>query len=393
MQFDGRVYGFAMVIFVLGLLVGCKAKPPPPPAQMVSVMQLDAQSVHLTRSYVGRLEALTSADLRPRSTGYITGFFFQEGDAVRAGQLLFRVDTRLYRLRTAAAKAQLTRSEADIRKSQALFEQARDRARRYAPLAATRAIPEEQYTDARFEARIQEANLAQARAERQLAQSNLEQATFEQSYGAVRAPISGIAGARRVGIGDLASASDPAPLVTISQSDPVRVRVSISDADYLQYVAPAARAPRGRSIDWKLLLADGSTYPLAGRMVTTSRAADPQTGTLELVLLFPNPGDRLRPGQYAKVSAELEQHDNVLVVPVTSVRISQGSKTVSVLDPNDVVEQRTIEAEERMGNSYVVTKGLNAGDKVIVGGEQKVKPGDHVRPQAAAAESGDQNPP
>jgi membrane fusion protein (multidrug efflux system) len=213
-----------------------------------------------------------------------------------------------------------------------------------------------------------------------LARAELEQARYEEGFGELRAPIAGIVGARRVGVGDLASASATEPLATISQSTTVRVRVSISDADYLRYVSPAddSQTTHGHDANWIMTLADGSQYDLPGRWVATSRAADPDTGTLELLLLFPNPDNRLRPGQFARVAADLEQRDDALLIPVTSVRISQGSKTVSILGSQGKVAQRAITADERTADSYIVTQGLAAGDRVIVGGEQKVRAGDRV---------------
>lgn len=369
---------------------GCGSKPPPPPPQVVSVLTLEPQTVHVTRRYAATMEALQSADLRPLVSGYITGYYFEEGEHVTKGQVLFRIDTRSYRARAAAAAAQVSRAAADIDRARALLEKARGRVLRYAPLAATRAIPQEQYTDAVIEVSVQEAILKQARADRRLARANLEQARYEEDFGSVRAPIAGIIGARRIGVGGLASVSDTEPLVTVSQLDTVRVRVSISDADYLRYVAHAEGAPAasGSGAPWTMTLADGSAYPLPGHWVGTSRAADPQTGTLALVLLFPNPGERLRPGQYAQVAAEMQQLNNVLLIPVTSVRISQGAKTVSIIDAHDVVAQRAIVADERTANSYIVTQGLAAGDRVIVGGEQKVRVGEHVTARPAAGDAG-----
>lgn len=185
------------------------------------------------------------------------------------------------------------------------------------------------------------------------------------------------------------------PLATISMSDPLRVDFSVSDADYLRYLAPpepnnhpvhpaSTKAVRPQLIHWNLLLADGSTYPLPGKFYALARSADPRTDTVQVELLYPNPQGRLRPGQYANIRADMESRQNVLLVPVSAIRVSQGTKIVSVVGSDHVVAERSIETEERSGSSYIVKKGLQAGDFVIIGGEQKVKPGERVNPQIVA---------
>lgn len=139
------------------------------------------------------------------------------------------------------------------------------------------------------------------------------------------------------------------------------------------------------------MLADGTTYDKPGKFYAMSRAANLDTDTVGVILLYANAENRLRPGEYAKVRADVELRKNVLLIPVTCIRESQGSKTVSVIGPDNAASQRVIETEERSGNSYIVTKGLNPGDVVIVGGEQKVKPGDKLKPQMVPQPEGGQN--
>lgn len=376
-------------------LSGCgkkEAKPAPKP-MAVTVMRLQPQTVRVYREYVGRTEAFLSVDLRPQATGYITGFFFREGQTVRKGQLLFQLDNHLYQAAVASAEARLARADADVSQAEAQLRRADDSVRRYAPLSAIEAIPAQQYTDALAEQQVRQAELRQMEANRGIAQASLQEAQVNLSYTQLRAPIAGVIGLQRMAAGGLASATESLPLATISQSNPVRVSFSLPDADYLKYLAPgkdaaAAKNPKHKGdsngstdMHWQLLLADGTVYDKPGKFFALSRAANLETDTVGVVLLYPNPDNRLRPGQYAKVRADVELRKNVLLVPVTCLRESQGAKTVSVLAPDDIAAQRVIETEERSGNSYIVTKGLNPGDLVIVGGEQKVKPGDKVKPQ------------
>ncbi len=387
------------------MLSGCKkkeAKPAPKP-KAVTVMRLEPQTVRVYREYIGRTEAFLSVDLRPQATGYITGFFFKEGQAVRKGQLLFQIDPRLYQATVASAKARLARADADVLQAQAQLRRADDHVRRYAPLSTIEAIPRQEYTDALAEQQVRQAELQQMEANRGIAQASLQEAQVNLSYTQIRAPIAGVIGFRRMATGGLAAANEVLPLATISQSNPVRVSFSLSDADYLKYLAPGRKAaavqdPQHHSdanktsdMQWKLMLADGTTYDKPGKFYAMSRAANLDTDTVGVMLLYPNAQNRLRPGEYAKVRADVELRKNVLLIPVTCIRESQGSKTVTVIGPNNTAAQRVVETEERSGNSYIVTKGLNAGDVVIVGGEQKVKPGDKLKPQMVPQPEGGQN--
>lgn len=393
----GRLPLLISALMLLGLS-GCheKQKKTGPP-QTVSVLKLEPQSVRVSRDYVGRTDALLSVDIRPQVSGYITGFFFHEGEFVHRGQRLFQINPLPYQVQVDSALAQLARADADIAQADAQLAKAEDAARRYAPLAGIDAIPRQQYADALAEVRVRSAEVLQMRANRSIAQASLEQARVRLSYTTLRSPISGIAGMRRLTTGGLASAEDPQPLTTISQADPIRVRFSIGDADYLRYIAPpetqgSARHPRTdglqgknainpvRDIDFKLQLADGSTYGQRGRFYGVSRAADTSTDTVEMALLYPNPDYRLRPGEYARVHSNVERRENVLLVPVNAVQELQGARLVWVLGPDNQAKQRNVKAEQRTGNTYIVTDGLKPGDEVIVGGEQKLRPGDKVKP-------------
>ena len=369
--------------------VGCadKAKAPEPP-KLVSAARLSPQTVRVYREYVGRTEALLSVDLKPQVSAYVTGYFFKEGQAVRKGQLLFQLDARAYQAALQAARARLAKADADVAEAQAQLDKAQDYVRRYAPLATVQAIPRQDYTDALAEARVRAAELQQMQADRRIALADIARAEVDLGYTQVRAPISGVVGFRGVATGGLAGPSDATPLATVSQSDPVRVGFSISDADYLRYLAPGqetgagapqADAERTGRIAWRLKLADGSTYDAPGRFYAIGRAANVQTDTVLVELLYPNPQGRLRPGQYVQVRADVEVRRGVLLVPVSSVRVSQGAKVVSVVGPSGEVGERSIETGDRSGDAYIVTGGLKAGDVVVVGGEQKVKPGDKVK--------------
>lgn len=391
----------AVILIALFFTAGCGGKRhvPAKPVPLVSAIRLAPQSVRVYRDYVGRTNAFLSVDLRPQITAPVLRFYFRDGQQVQQGQLLYQLDARPYKASLDAAAARLARSDADIARASAELAKAQDYVRRYAPLASINAVPRQEYTDALAQASVGAAELQQAQADRQIAQANLEQAQVSLSYTQVRAPISGTIGIRRMAPGALATGNDPIPLATISMANPLRVDLSVSDADYLKYLAPRVSthrtpsAPRDlppsthtnnpRNIQWRLVLADGSTYPLPGKFYALARAANVQTDTVQVELLYANPDLQLRPGQYVTIHADVESRQSVLLVPVSSVRVAQGTKIVSVVGPNHVVSERSIETEARSGDAYIVKKGLSAGDIVIVGGEQKVKPGDKVHPQIA----------
>lgn len=374
--------------------IGC-AKPSPKPQKpipLVSAIRLAPQSTRVFRDYVGRTNAFLTVDIRPQITAPVLRFYFQDGQQVRQGQLLYQLDARPFQTLLDAATARRARTDADIARATAELAKTQDYVRRYAPLATINAVPRQQYTDALAQASIAAAQLQQAQADKQIAQANLEQAQLNLTYTQVRAPIAGTVGIRRMAPGALATPTDPEPLATISSADPLRVDFSVSDADYLKYLAPqtpsslhnlppTTRTNNPRSVQWKLILADGSAYPLPGKFYALSRAANLQTDTVQVELLYPNPRHQLRPGQYATIHADVESRQNVLLVPVSSVRVAQGTKIVSVVGPNNIVAEKTIETESRSGDAYIVKKGLSPGDIVIIGGEQKVKPGDKVKPQ------------
>lgn len=395
---------FALVCALL-LAGGCgkkKEKKKQSPPKAVSVLTLRPQNVRIYRNYVGRTHAFLSVDVRPQTTGLITGFFFKEGQHVRKGQLLFTLDPRLGRVGVDVAKARSSQALAEVRQAEAQLGRARDAVRRYAPLSDTEAIPRQQYADALAEEKLRLAEVQAYQARAEVARAEAKQAEIQLGFTSIRAPIAGVIGMHRLTTGGLAAPGDTEPLATISQSDPMRVTFAISDADYLRYMAPRQRrrTAAGGGTDtiksvsathWKLVLADGSTYDRPGRFYALSRAANPETDTVEVVLLYANPGDRLRPEQYASVQADVERETNVLLVPVSAVRETQGTKTVWVVSPGETATEEPIVATARSGNAYVVTGGLRAGDTIVVGGEQKLRPGDKLKPvQISPAQAGEQ---
>lgn len=373
------------------LMTGCRGKPKKqqPPPRPVTVLRLEPQVATLYQQYVGRTEAFYTVDLHAQVTGYISAVTFREGQHVTRGQVLFRIDEAPFLAQMAAAQAQVARADADIARADAGLAQAEDAARRYAPLATTDAIPRQQYADALALVATRKAELAQAQASRQVAQVGLLDARIRLGYAVVRAPMSGIIGMRQMTVGALTTADSPQALATISQLDPIRVTFSVPDAEYLRNLAPqpgTSIADRTRSMQFRLELADGSVLPGSAKFYALERALNQQTDTMLVTVLYANPNDSLRPGEYVSVRSNVESA-RVLLVPVGAVRETQGTQLVWVLDANNTATQRTIRAQRRVGNAYAVESGLAPGDEVIVGGEQKLRPGDEVKPVLVSPQS------
>ncbi len=355
--------------------------------QIVGVLKLQSQSVPIFREYVGRTAANFRVDLRPQVTGYLNRYMFHEGQKVVKGDPLFQIDPTEYSVAVESAQATLAKAQSDIEQADAQRHKAREDIKRYAPLVKIHAIPQQEYDDAVAAEQVRAAQLAQTRAELKVAQAAVHEAKINLGYTIVRSPLTGIIGRRKIDPGNLVSPTQQTPLATVSSYDPMRVSFVVSDSDYLRYLSPShqkyARNPA--NISYHLLLADGSTYPYPGHFHMIGRNLNAETGTLEVVLLFANPDALLRPGQFGRVRADVEERPDTILVPAGAVKELQGTKSVLVVK-NGKVRQRTVTTGEEYKNDLLVEKGLRPGDAVIVEGADKVQPGDkvHIKLEHAA---------
>jgi membrane fusion protein (multidrug efflux system) len=292
---------------------------------------------------------------------------------------------------------------------------ARQDVNRYRPLAEARAIPQqdldtslaqEKVTAANVEAAnaalrdsqlVQRTEVQVAEAAVQSAKASISQAELNLGYTTVQSPINGIIGRIQVDRGNLVGKSEPTLLATVSAVDPIYASFSVAEADYLR-LAPRIRLdPQGRARDTdsqlQLFLADDSLFPHKGRFVFVDRAVDPKTGTIGVQAEFPNPGKVLRPGQFARVRGVIDERADAVLVPQVAVQEEQGSKTVLVVGDGDKVALRSVTLDERIGDLYIVTAGLKRGERVIVEGLQKVRPGMQVKPELKPATPAPASPP
>lgn len=366
------------LVFALGL-AACGGEPPqmPPPGPTpVTVVTLKTQPVTLDRELPGRTSAFLVAEVRPQVTGIVQERLFEEGDAVKAGQVLYRLEDATYRAELNSARASVARAEAAL-------EQARLQAGRAAELVKTRVISTQEHDNAVAALRVAEADLGIARATAQRGEVML-------GYTRITSPIAGIIGRSSVTPGALVTANQQEPLATVQQLDPIYVDLSQSSSELLQLrravAGGAARDTNGAPVT--ILLEDGIRYAHDGELTFTDVAVDPSTGSFALRVVVPNPDHLLMPGMYVRAvvsSAVLEQG---LLVPQQGItRDPKGNATAMVVKGDGTVELRAVDVSRTIGDQWLVTGGLVAGDRVVVQGLQRIQPGAPVQATEADAEA------
>ncbi|MCA3220279.1 MAG: efflux RND transporter periplasmic adaptor subunit [Burkholderiales bacterium] len=357
------------LVLVLAACGKQAAVPTPPPVPEVGVITVEPKSTPLSIELVGDIRAFREVELRPRVTGVVERQMFRPGQMVREGDPLFLIDTRTLDSAVADAQARLLEAEAQLQRAQQDVE-------RYKPLLVDDAIPRQTYDQA-VAAQKQAQSLVESRRE------GVTRARIDRGFAEVRAPVTGQIGIQQVEIGGLAT-SGQTVLAVVSTLDPVLAYFSVSENEYLDYMRRievsraagriAARAPI------ELLLADGSQYKHPGRFDLADRAINPQTGTLTLRAVFPNPEQLLRPGMTGRVRIVYDVADAAIVIPMKAVTELLGRQFVSVVGADGKVEQRAVTARERIGDEWLIQEGLKPGDTVVVEGVQKARPGATVRP-------------
>jgi membrane fusion protein (multidrug efflux system) len=411
--------GLALLITTTGCKgeKDAKAATPPPPTEVV-VAPVEQREVAIVRDFIARTEAVPTVEVRARVAGILEEVLFKEGMDVKKGQPLFLIQQAEYKAAVETARATLAKAQADLTRArdtsivervkaqlaqrQADLEKARQDVNRYKPLAEARAIPQQDMdtsvaaekvavagVDAQAAA-LKDAELAQ-RTQIQLSEAAVEsakasiiQADLNYGYTTIAAPIDGIIGKINVDRGNLVGKSDPTLLATVSKVNPIYVDFSVAEADYIRLAPRISADVQGRSDrprqPLELLLSDDKPLPQKGRVVFVDRAMDNKTGTIGIRAEFPNPDQLIRPGQFGRVRGVIDQRPNAILVPQLAVQEQQGAKTVLVVEAGDKVALRPIKIDDRIGEFYIVTEGLKPGERVIVEGVQRVRPGVQVKP-------------
>ncbi|MPT47313.1 MAG: efflux RND transporter periplasmic adaptor subunit [Sphingobium sp.] len=356
-------------------LAGCgeKKKPERPPVE-VGYVTLTTGDVTLSTELPGRTASTMMSEVRPQVAGVIQQRLFREGSYVKAGQPLYQIDQSLYRASQNEAQAALSNAQASLAAAQA-------KASRYGALTDSEAVSRQERDDVIASARQAKAAVEQARARLETTQVNMR---FTRVY----APISGRIGRTLVTPGALVTANQADALATIQQLDPIYVDITQSSAKLLQLrraFASGTALPASANI--RLKLDDGSDYPQSGTIEFTEPIVDPNSGTVTLRARFPNPEGLLLPGMFVRVVAPQSVRPNAILAPQQGIsRDPKGVATALVVTRDNKVERRSVNAEQAVGDKWLITAGLKAGDRLIVEGSSKVQPGDSVKPVAVSTE-------
>ncbi|HEX7615845.1 MAG TPA: efflux RND transporter periplasmic adaptor subunit [Thermoanaerobaculia bacterium] len=357
---------FLALLLPLAVVACARAKAPAPaPPPKVVVTPAIQRDEPIVREWIGTTEGDVNADIRPHVEGYLLRRVYKEGSTVAQGELLFEIDPRQF-------EAQLQQAEANLEQAKAALAKADLDVARDEPLAKEHAVSQQELDNARSAQRGARATVGALAAAAAQARLNL-------SWTRVTSPIAGIAGIAQQQVGDLVNGQTV--LTTVSKVDPLRVLYQLGEQEYLEL----ERDPAMRNAELELVLSDGTVFPRRGRMLLTGRNVDVRTGTIAAIGLFPNPGNALRPGQYAKVRAVVKVRKGAILVPQRAVAEMQGAYQVAVIGAGDAAQVRTIKVAERVGNMWIVESGLAAGERVVVEGFSRVKSGTVVAPVDAAS--------
>ena len=364
-----------VLIIASAMLTGCasktvSAKSAARGPMPVTVVKAERTDVPLTGEWVGTLDGYVNAQIQPQANGYLVRQNYREGAQVEKGQVLFEIDPRPF-------EAALHQAEGQLGQAQAQLALATINVNRDTPLAEARAIARSQLDN-----EVQQK--AQAQAAVETAQAAVETANLNLGFTEVRSLITGVAGQATTQVGNLVSTQSV--LTSVSQLDPIKVYFSISDAEYLALVQRARSGGRdllqgSSKIPLTLTLANGQVYPYKGHIEFVDRQLNAQTGAIRIAAAFPNPGNVLRPGQFARVRAETEIRHDAVLVPQVAVSEFQGQRQVYTVAANHTVHVNNVTLGPEYGNSWVINGGLASGSLVITDNLQKLREGAPVNPQ------------
>jgi membrane fusion protein (multidrug efflux system) len=375
----GRIVGVGLLAS-LALWSGCKPKapaaPPAPPPAEVAVQAVTAERVAVTTELPGRLDAVRIAEVRARVPGILLKRRFEEGAEVKAGDVLFEIDPAQFKANYESAQANLAKAEANQKQAQALADRAKS-------LVEAEAVSKQDYDNA-------EAAASQAAAEVQAAKAALSNSGLSLGYATVTAPIDGRIGRALVTEGALVGQGESTPLATIQQLDPIYFDFTQSSTDLLRLRRALAdgtlKSLEPGTAQVTLLLEDGSKYPEPGKLLFSDISVDPSTGMVSLRAEFSNHERLLLPGMFARGRLEQAINEQAITVPQrATARSAGGTATVLVVNKDNKVEARSVTLGSAVGDKWIVTKGLEAGERIVVEGLQKARPGAVVKPVDAGS--------
>ena len=356
-------------VLLLGITSGCsrKAEQVAPPTPEVLVTMVVPKDVPVLKEGVATLEGFITANINAQVQGYIISRDYKEGSLTKKGDLLFQIDPRPFEATLDQAKGNLavaqsnqTKADADVKRAIKLFQ-------------------EKVISDQERDTYINSANSTKANV--QAAEAAVRQAEVNLGYTKIIAPIDGIVGIATAHVGDLVGPGT-GPLTTISQVDPIKTVVNVGEQSFTEFITdhpdPDERERYLQGLEFDLRLADGNPFPHKGKFYAEDRNLDTKTGSIRMEFTFPNPGNRLRPGQFGKVRAVIKVAKGALVIPEQAVTELQGNRLVAVVDSENKIAMRPVKLGERSAGMWQVIDGVKPGEKVVVQGLMKVPPGSTV---------------
>ena len=340
------------------------------PTPTVSVVTMQSQRVPVTSELPGRTAVFQVAEIRPQVGGIIQKRVFKEGAEVKSGELLYQIDPATYEANVAQAKASVAKAKADL-------EPARLKAVRYKDLIRSKAVSQQDHDDAQAALALAQANVA-------LAQAQLESAQIDLARTRVIAPISGRIGRSSVTPGALVTANQATTMATVQQLDPINVDLTQSNVELLRLKrsleSGSVQSAGEAATKVRLILEDGSAYPLEGTLQLSEASVDQTTGSVTIRAVFPNPKRDLLPGMYVRAVIEEGVLAQAILVPQQAVtRNAKGEALALVVDAQNTLVARPLELDRAVGGTWIVRQGLTAGDRVVVDGLQKIRPGMNVQ--------------
>jgi len=407
--FNKKIDIWAAIVLISAALAaaGCarstaSADVGPPDVEVTPVQRKD---IPVYREWIGTLDGMGNAAIRAQVTGYLLSQNYSEGSFVRKGQLLFEIDPRPFQAAVDQARGQLAQANGQVAQAKAQLLDAQARlvsaeanqgrtqldVNRYIPLAQQQAITQQEFDNAtqnnlsakaqveaaKAQTETAKAQIQAANAAVEAAKAAVESAQVNLGFTRLTSPIDGIAGIAQIQIGNLVSPTTNA-ITTVSTVDPIKVNFAVSDQEYLQF--RRLDTPM-KLLELELVLSDGTVYPHKGKFGFADRQVSENTGAIQMIGLFPNPGNILRPGQYGKVRAATATIHGALLVPQPAVSELQGGYEVAVLDSANKVSVETVKVGDRVGSMWVIREGLKPGQRVVVEGVQKAVAGKTVNPK------------
>ena len=387
--------GGVLCLIVIGLIIRAvlpakHALGAPNASPDVQVAEVEQKDVPIYGEWIGTLDGLVNADVRAQVTGYILKQGYQEGAFVRKGELLFEIDPRPFQAALDQAEGQSAQAKASLANAEAVQRRTELDVNRYTPLAKEQAASQQDLDNAVQNNLAAVATVETAKAQIKTSEAAVETARINLEFTRLVAPIDGVAGQAQLQVGALVNPSS-GPVTSVSTLNPIKAYFTVGEPQYLawrkRFPSEASRLEADKNLRLQLILADGSTYAHVGSFYFADRQVNEGTGAIRLAGLFPNPDNILRPGGYGKVRAVIRLQKDALLVPQRAVSELQGGYQVAVVDGNNKVSIRTVEVGDRVGSEWVISGGLNRGEKIVVEGVQKLRAGATVNPKPFVAQA------